>query len=175
MATSGSTCRTINKQSIVIPFYVCNVHQPILSVTRLAEQGFELQFNDTPSITHRKGFSAILTQRDNLYYLQATVVPLPEHLQLNVTQATDGTVSAMIAPNHHSRSKGPKWFSEATQTIRHTLSQGFLVRIHKRQRKAIFQPEKHAQFQWNISKTTGEQWLADKMATTRTSWRSTLT
>ena len=100
--------QNVNKQSIVIPFYVCNVHQPILSVTRLAEQGFELQFNDTPSITHRKGFSAILTQRDNLYYLQATVVPLPEHLQLNVTQATDGTVSAMIAPTTSLTQQGPE-------------------------------------------------------------------
>ena len=29
-------------QAIVIPFYVCDVAQPILSATRLAEQGFKI-------------------------------------------------------------------------------------------------------------------------------------
>ena len=35
-------------QQIVIPFYVCDVKQPILSVTRLVEQGFQLTLDDNP-------------------------------------------------------------------------------------------------------------------------------
>ena len=55
-----------NKQAIVIPFFVCDVHNPILSVTRLTEQGFELQFNDQPSMQHKYGFHTTLEQRDGL-------------------------------------------------------------------------------------------------------------
>ena len=44
-----------NKQTIVVPFYVCDVTQPIMSVTRLAEQGFNTQLNETPTITHTQG------------------------------------------------------------------------------------------------------------------------
>ena len=39
-------------QPIVIPFYVCDIHDPILSVTRRAEQGFDIRFNDTPTMRH---------------------------------------------------------------------------------------------------------------------------
>ena len=35
-----------SQQPIVIPFYACDVHDPILSMTRLAEQGFDIRFND---------------------------------------------------------------------------------------------------------------------------------
>ena len=34
-----------------IPFYVCEVKQPILSVTRLVEQGFQLTLDDKPKTT----------------------------------------------------------------------------------------------------------------------------
>ena len=53
-------------QRIVIPFYVCDVHDTILSVTRLAEQGFDIRFNDVPTMTHNKGFNVQLVQRNNL-------------------------------------------------------------------------------------------------------------
>ena len=33
----------VNKQQLVVPFFVCEVTQPNLSVTRLAEQGFNIQ------------------------------------------------------------------------------------------------------------------------------------
>ena len=68
-------------QNIVIPFYVCNVHQPILSVTRLAEQGFTLQFGDNPNFHHPKGFTARLEQRDSLYYLNTRIMTLPDNPQ----------------------------------------------------------------------------------------------
>ena len=41
-----------SRQTLVVPFYVCDVTQPIMSVTRLAEQGFTTQLNETPTITH---------------------------------------------------------------------------------------------------------------------------
>ena len=60
--------RNNKKPSIVIPFYVCDVHAPILSVTRLAEQGFNIQLNETPTMTHRHGFEAQLIQKEGLYF-----------------------------------------------------------------------------------------------------------
>ena len=40
--------RNNKKQPIVISFDVCDVHGPILSATRLAESGFNIQLNETP-------------------------------------------------------------------------------------------------------------------------------
>ena len=40
-----SRCMATN--GIVVPFYVCDVAQPILSATRLAEQGFEITLSET--------------------------------------------------------------------------------------------------------------------------------
>ena len=53
-----------NKQQLVVPFFVCEVTKPIMSVTRLAEQGFNTQLNETPTVTHAKGFNTALAQRD---------------------------------------------------------------------------------------------------------------
>ena len=33
-------------------FFVCEMTQPIMSVTKLAEQGFNIQLNETPAVTH---------------------------------------------------------------------------------------------------------------------------
>ena len=41
---------------IVVPFYVCDVKQPIMSVTKLTEQGFNIQLKDTPTMSHGRGF-----------------------------------------------------------------------------------------------------------------------
>ena len=70
-------------QPIVIPFYVCDIHDPILSVTRLAEQGFDIRFNDAPTMRHDKGFNVPLVQQHNLYYLPATIMNLGQHQQLH--------------------------------------------------------------------------------------------
>ena len=51
-------------QQIVIPFYVCEVKQPILSVTRLVEQGFQLTLDDNPRLQHIKGFNSTLENRE---------------------------------------------------------------------------------------------------------------
>ncbi len=70
--------RNAEGQPIVIPFYVCDVHQPIVSVSRLEEQGFKLTFHEEQCrITHPKGFSTTLIKQQSLYFLRATVVPIP--------------------------------------------------------------------------------------------------
>ena len=61
----------VEGQAIVIPFYVCDVHQPIVSVSRLEEQGFVLTFNEEQrQITHPKGFNTTLIKDQSLYYLR---------------------------------------------------------------------------------------------------------
>ena len=56
----------INKQALAVPFCACDVTQPIMSVKRLAEQGFNTQLSDTPTIAHRK-----LKQCEGLYLYQS--------------------------------------------------------------------------------------------------------
>ena len=64
----------INGQRIVIPFYVCDIKQPILSVTRLIEQGFQIVLDDNPRIHHDKGF---ITRSHGLLFLQAEITTPP--------------------------------------------------------------------------------------------------
>ena len=85
------------QQPIIIPFYVCDVHDPILSVTRLAEQGFDIRFNDAPTMRHNKGFDVKLVQENSLYYLPATIMTLDHNQHLQVQQTTGG-LTAVIAP-----------------------------------------------------------------------------
>ena len=127
-----------NKQTIVVPFYVCDVTQPIMSVTRLAEQGFNTQLNETPTITHTKGFNSALKQREGLYFLPVVLITLPANLRLEVSQTAEGT-TAKIAPVTLTptgmevlRNKNDLWTFN---------SQGFLVRIHRTTRKALFMPD----------------------------------
>ena len=58
-----------SNQQIVIPFYVCTVTQPILSVTRLAEQGFSVQLSEKPTISHTNGFQSKLNIKEGTYLL----------------------------------------------------------------------------------------------------------
>ena len=127
-----------NKQILVVPFYVCDVTQPIMSVTRLAEQGLNTQLNEKPTITHSKGFNSALRQREGLYFLPVTLVTLPVSMRLEVNQTTEGT-TARIAPVTLTptdmeilRNKNDLWTFN---------SQGFLVRVHRTQRKALFMPD----------------------------------
>ena len=127
-----------NKQTIVVPFYVCDVTQPIMSVTRLAEQGFNTQFNETPTITHTKEFNSTLKQREGLYFLPIVLITLPANLRLESNQTAEGT-TARIAPVTLTpagmevlRNKNDLWTFN---------SQGFLVRVHRTTRKALFMPD----------------------------------
>ena len=127
-----------NKQTLVVPFYVCDVTQLIMSVTRLAEQGFTTQLNETPTITHTKGFNSALKQREGLYFLPVVLVTLPINMRLEVNQTAEGT-TAQIAPVTLTptgmevlRNKNDLWTFN---------SQGFLVRVHRTTRKALFMPD----------------------------------
>ena len=81
-------------QQVVIPFYVCEVKQPILSVTRLVEQG---TLDDNPRLQRSKGFNSTLENRDGLFFLQAEITTLPKGRQLQV-QSTQQAQLGMLAP-----------------------------------------------------------------------------
>ena len=67
----------VEGQPVVIPFYVCDVPQPIVAVSRLEEQGFELTFKEgQPTVRHAKGFNTTLVKKHSLYYLRTTVIPI---------------------------------------------------------------------------------------------------
>ena len=127
-----------NKQTLVVPFYVCDVTQPIMSVTRLAEQGFNTQLNETPTITHSKGFNSVLRQREGLYFLPVILVTLPANMRLEVNQTTEGT-TARTAPVTLTPA-GMEILRNKNDLCTFN-SQGFLVRVHRTQRKALFMPD----------------------------------
>ena len=128
----------INKQTLVVPFYVCNVTQPIMSVTRLAEQGFSTQLNETPRITHSKGFNSTLKQREGLYFLPVTLVALPANMRLEVNQTAEGTTARVTpvtltpAGMEILRNRNDLWTFNC---------RNFLVRVHRTHRKALFMPD----------------------------------
>ena len=82
--------RNNRKQSIVIPFYVCDVHVPMLPVTGLAEQGFNIQRNEGPTMTHRHGFDAQLIQKEGLYVMRTEMIHLPANCTLTVKDTEAG-------------------------------------------------------------------------------------
>ena len=86
-----------NNQQIVIPFCVCTVSQPILSVTRLAEQGFTVHLSEQPTITHPTGFEAKLTTKEGTYFLPANTKGLPSNYKLNIYKTDEG-IKATISP-----------------------------------------------------------------------------
>ena len=129
----------IHGHPIVIPFYVCDVQKPILSVTRLSEQGFHINFNDNPTITHCKGFTSSLKQKDGLYFLPTRVVPLPDNMVLSIRQTSNGT-KATISPVTLT-STGLGTMRGGNTDLWTYNDDGYLVRVHKRARKALFTPD----------------------------------
>ena len=73
-----------SNQQIVIPFCVCSVSQPILSVTRLTEQGFTIHLSEQPTITHPNGFEAQLRAKEGTYFLPANNTGTPPNYKLDV-------------------------------------------------------------------------------------------
>ena len=61
----------------MIPFYVCNVKQPILSVTRLIHQGFEINMSEQSTMTNPTSFESPVTLKDGLLYINLKLSPLP--------------------------------------------------------------------------------------------------
>ena len=115
--------RTTNCHTI----YVCDIHDPILSVTRLTEQGFDIRFNDTPTMSHNKGFDVPLVQQHNLYYLPATIMNLEQRQQRQPRQTPEGVI-AMIAPTTLTQA-GPQQVLVGTTTTETTITKDFVVLV----------------------------------------------
>ena len=123
---------------IVVPFYVFDVKQPIMSVTQLTEEGFNIQFKDTPTTSHSRGFHSNLVRRAAFFYLPVKLVNIPGNMKLDIC-TTGTTGSAAITPVTITptgmevlRNRNDTWTFN---------SQGFLVRTHRTTRKALFVPD----------------------------------
>ena len=95
-----------SRQQVVIPFYVCDVKQPILSVTRLVEQGFQLTLDDNARLQHIKGFNSTLENRNGLFFLQAEITTLPKGTKLQIHNTEQGQIG-MIAQTTTLTPQGP--------------------------------------------------------------------
>ena len=133
--------RFYNKQGqqLVIPFYVCEgIQHPIVSVTRLLAQGFQLTLTDNCSaITKGTDFNIPLAKKNQLLYMHLELAPLEQGYNLIVQNTTNGQ-KVLIAPAHtdtrtaHNVQGGNDYWKYNEQ--------GFLIRVHKRSRKALFVP-----------------------------------
>ena len=121
-----------SEQQVVIPFYVCEVKQPTLSVTRV-EQGFQLTLDDNPRLQRIKGFNSTLENRKGLFFLQAEITTLPKgtKLQIHNTEWHDST-------GHN---------AYTTRSCRYRIcrrlqfnAQAELVRVHRQHRKTLLTP-----------------------------------
>ena len=123
-------------QQIVIPFYVCEVKQQILSVTRLVEQGFQLTLDDNPRLQH---FNSTLENRNGLFFLQAEITTLPG-TKLQIHNTEQGQIG-MIAPTTTLTPQGPADTGLAGDYWQFN-TQGELVRVHRQHRKTLFTPSR---------------------------------
>ena len=127
-----------NNKKIVVPFYVCVVKQPIMSVTRLTEQGFDIRFKNTPTMSHSRGFQSNLVRRAELFYLPVKLVNIPSNSKLDICK-TETRESASITPVTLTptgmevlRNRNDTWTFN---------TQGFLVTTHRTTRNALFVPD----------------------------------
>ena len=127
-----------SNQPIVIPFYVCSVTQPILSVTRLAEQGFTDQLSEQPTVSHPNGFGAKLNIREGTYFLPVKTTGVPDNYKLDVHETQEG-IKATISPITLTPA-GAQWVTHQHDIWTYN-SQGYLVRVHKTKRRATYMPD----------------------------------
>ena len=128
----------MNNQQVVIPFYVCAVTQPILSVTRLAEQGFTIQLSEQPTIAHNNGFHSRLNIKEGTYYLPVKTTGVPSNYKLDVHETQEG-IKATISPITLTPT-GAQWVTHQHDIWTYN-SQGYLVRTHKAKRRATYMPD----------------------------------
>ena len=114
---------------MVIPFYVCEgMQHPIVSVTRLLAQGFSLTLTGTePTLTHGQGFKVPLTKKNQLLYMHLELAPLEQ--------------AAMIVRTHGLTPTGPCVQQGGNNNYWKYNEAGYLVRLHKRDRKVMFTPD----------------------------------
>ena len=129
-----------SKQQIVTLVYVCDVKQPILSVTRLVEQGFQLTLDDNPRLQRIKGFNSTLENRNGLFFLQAEITTLPKGTKLQTHNTEQGQIG-MIAPTTTLTPQGPADTGYAGDYWQFN-AQGELVGVHRQFRKTLFTPSR---------------------------------
>ena len=88
-----------SNQQIVIPFNVCSVSQPILSVTRLTEKGFRIHFSEQPTITHPNGFEAKLRAKERTFFPPVKNTGTPSNYKLDVHDTQQGIKAAISRIN----------------------------------------------------------------------------
>jgi hypothetical protein len=129
--------KTEQQQAMAIPFYVCDVSQPILSVTRLAEQGFNITLSEHPTVTNNNGLEATLKKKDGLYCLP--VKTTTSRIQkLDVHQTPDG-IKATVSPVTLTP-EGAQWVTHNNDVWMYN-NQGYLARLHRSQRRALYTPD----------------------------------
>ena len=134
----------INEQDrqIVIPFYVCDVNAPILSVSRLIRQGFEINLGERSTLRQPPHFESTITPKDALLYVHLRMTKMPNTHHLVVNQEETGKTTAVIraktiAPTTKSPESSPNIGGNDIWTRN---DQGYIARIHKRLRRALFTP-----------------------------------
>jgi hypothetical protein len=90
MDTNGVYMANESNQQIAIPFYVCSVSQPILSETRLTEQGFTIHLGEQPTITHPNRFEAKLRAKEGTYFLPVNNTKTLPNYKLDVHNTQQG-------------------------------------------------------------------------------------
>ena len=127
-----------SNQQVVIPFYVCSISQPILSVTRLTEQGFAIHLSEQPTLTHPNGFQAKLRAKEGTYFLPVNNTGTPPNYKPDAHGAQQG-IRETISPITLTP-RGAQWVTHQ-HDIWACNSQGYLVRLHKAKRRAIYIPD----------------------------------
>ena len=146
-----------------MPFYVIDgIRHPIVSVTRLLEQGFELNLRGTES-TLQKGdvFQAPLTSKDRLLYVHLETAPLEEGTKLVIQNTPQGQV-AMIAPTHtHLQQQDHDLSKEATTTFGSTTNKDTWSEYTREEERHCSHQDtatnQHVQYNLTDWTTTGKQ------------------
>ena len=92
------------------------------------------------ALTHGQGFNVPLTKKNQLLYMHLELAPLEQGYKL-VIQNTPKGQAAMIAPTHGLTPAGPRVQQGGNNDYWKYNEQGYSVRVHKRDRKAMFTPD----------------------------------
>ena len=91
--------------------FVCEVKQPVLSVTRLVEQGFQLTLDDNLRLQRIKGFNSTLENRSGLLILRAEITAPPKGTKLHTRSCRYRIRRRLLAVQHTRQT------CQSTQTI----------------------------------------------------------
>ena len=92
------------------------------------------------ALTHGQAFNVPLTKKNQLLYMHLELAPLEQGYKL-VIQNTPKGQAAMIAPTHGLTPAGPRVQQGGNNDYWKYNEQGYSVRVHKRDRKAMFTPD----------------------------------